>query len=192
MTDMYRVRVQFTGNWTVGGGVATHYFHEGAGTAADAVTAVAAFWGACGSAMTTAVQWATDADVPSIDDVTGAVTGINSVGIQTGAGLVATAAAAVATQALVRWRTGSVVGTRELRGRTFVPGMVVAQMANGQPTSALVTDLNAAAAGLINDVNSALVVWRRPAPDGSYAGTSRVVATGNCWTKYAVLRSRRD
>jgi hypothetical protein len=90
-----------------------------------------------------------------------------------------------ATAGLVRWRTGSFSGGRELRGRTFIPGITEASNdANGNPSSTMLSAINAGSLALIT--NSALAVW-----SPTYGSVAPATST-SMWTEFAVLRSRRD
>lgn len=90
------------------------------------------------------------------------------------------------TQGLIRWRTGAFLGGRELRGRTFIPALTEGHNTAGRPAAALITILNNAAAALIADGASELMVY---SPTKSAIAT---VVTGTGWSEWAQLRSRRD
>jgi len=182
---MYRVRTVFTGMqgapW-----LNTLFFDDQAGTAAQAVTAVGTFWSSVDGLIDSEVDWTTLADVETVASATGQVTGVTQTTPATGSGALAAEALPIATQGLVRWRTGIFAGGREIKGRTFIPGLTETANDNGKPTSAVVTAVNAAAAALISDANSALVIYTRA------NSAEATVISGSCWTEFAVLRSRRD
>lgn len=182
---MYRVRTVFTGvqgsPW-----VNTAYFTDTAGTAQQAATAVGQFWQAVDSLMEVSVSWSTQADVETVDAVSGQVTDVETTTPLTGGGVAATTGLPVATQGLVRWRTGDYFNGRELRGRWFIPGLATGANTDGAPSSTMISTVNTAAAALIADANSILVMWSRK------NGTTRAVESGSCWSQFAVLRSRRD
>lgn len=186
---MYRVRTVFSGMqgspW-----LNTLFFNEAGGTAQQAVTAVGTFWGAVDALIDSEVDWTTEPDVTLIDAVSGSPTGIVTTTPVTGTGSAVGDAVPAATQALVRWRTGAFPAGREVRGRTFVPALVEASNDNGKLLAASQTTIQTAAAALIADANSVLVVWKRPNPPaiGSYAN----VIASSVWGDFAVLRSRRD
>lgn len=188
---MYRIRTVFTGPqgspW-----LGTMFFDETVGTAQSAATAVGTFWGAVDALMHTTVTWATEADVSAIDDTNGQLMGVSSTTPQTGTGALGGELAPFVSQALVRWRTNGIVNGRSLRGRSFVPGLTTTSADDGRVIAATQATINAAAAALILDANSTLVVWHRPSGPGATDGNSATVVTGTCWSQYASLRSRRD
>lgn len=179
----HRVRTEFTGiqgsPW-----LSTMYFGT-VGSAADAVAAVGTFWTAVQGLMNNSVNWATLPEVEEIG-VDGTLIGIESTTPETGSGGSATDVLPPMTQALVRWRTGAVFGNRELRGRTFIPGLTESAAVDGNldPTDA--ATIQTAAAALIADIDSALVIWSRE------HAQQILVATASVWSQFASLRSRRD
>jgi hypothetical protein len=132
------------------------------------------------------VDWTTQADVDEIESTTGALAGVETTVPVTGTGSSVGDALPAASQALVRWRTGQITAGRELRGRTFIPALVEASNDNGQLLAASRTMINTAAAALIADVNSGLVIYSRT------HNAFHIVQTGTAWTDFAVMRSRRD
>jgi hypothetical protein len=188
---MYRVRTVFEGfqgtPW-----LSTLFFDENGGTAQQAANAAGAFWGAADALMDNEVNWRTEPDVAEIDAITGQLESVSSTTPVIGSGALTTLMLPVATQALVRWRTGIIVGDRELRGRTFVPGLGTASNDNGVLLAASQTTLQTAAAALIADANSVLVIWHRPTSPGASDGQAASVLTANVWGQFATMRSRRD
>lgn len=181
---LWRVRTEFVGvqgsPW-----LSTMYFGT-VNSAAQSVNAVGVFWTAVDNAISSAVTWRTLADVDEID-VGGNLIGIASVTPQTGTGGAAGDRLPPATQGLITWRTGSIIGGRELKGRTFVPGIVENNSdAAGTPVAGVITILQNAADALIADVNSALTIWSRQ------HAQVRLAAVASVSDKWAVLRSRRD
>lgn len=158
----------------------------GSGTVQQAATAVGNFWGAADSLMEVSVSWTMLADVEALDPATGQVTGVSQVTPPTGGGVAATTGLPVATQALVRWRTGVYIGGREVRGRWFIPGLATSANNDGAPSSTVLSTLNTAASTLISDPNSELCMWSRK------NGQVEAVTSGTTWSQFAVLRSRRD
>ena len=185
---MFRVRTTFVG-LTGAPYLSTMYFEDTGGlTAANAVAAVGAFWGAIDNSLPNTLSWTTEAEVATIDFSNGQQTGLTSTTPQTGTGSIAATLHSPATQGLVRWRTGAFLGGRELRGRTFIPGMStsVTNAATGAPNSTFLSAVNTAAAALIADANSTLLVWSRT------KSAKSTVTSGSMWSQFAVLRSRRD
>jgi hypothetical protein len=182
---VYRVRTQIIGG-AGGSELSTHYFSIIGGlTAANANAAVGAFWLALKPYISQTLTMRTEAEVVEVDPLTGnatgavAVTPVSNVGTATG-NLCPNAA-----QGLVRWRTGTFVGGKEIRGRTFIPGPTVTHLGAGVPTSTYINAVSAAAAALIADANSDFMIYSRK-------NAEQVPAlTGSCWEQFAILRSRR-
>ena len=185
---MYRVRTVFTG--MLGSPyLSTMYFHDNLPigvTRQQVVTAVGTFWTAVDAQLSTSLQWSTEADVVTIDQVTGDITASGGTTPASGSGGTTGAAVLTAVQALVRWTTGQYIGGRQVRGRTFVPGMHGGNAIGNAPTAALTNAINAAAAALIADPNVELLLWSRK------NGVAHLVTGGSAWGTLAVLRSRRD
>jgi hypothetical protein len=183
---MYRVRTVITGG---GGGpyLSTFYFDEvGGGTAVNAVADTVAFWNNLRPVVWNGLRFDTEAEVAVVAESTGHVT---SVVVTPGGGNTFNDSgdpAPWATQGLIRWRTGTFIGGREVRGRTFVPGVTEASNTLGRPTPAYVTAITQAGLALIAMPNSTLVAWSKK--NGDSAPT--IAASG--WTEFASLRSRRD
>lgn len=182
---MFRVRTTFTGlqgsPW-----LSTMYFDSSTGTVADCVNAVAGWWSDVDAAMSNLVDWATLPDVETVDAATGNVTAVTSTGVISSTGGLAAEPAPTVSQGLMRWRTGVYVAGREIRGRTFIPGLTVAASDDGRLTSALQTLLNTAAADFIAFPGVSPVVWSRK------NGTQSPISSGSVWSEFAALRSRRD
>jgi len=185
---MLRVRQTFSGvqgaPW-----LSTMFFTtatEDASSAAAAVTAVGAFWTAIRSLMTTSVTWATQAQVDGID-VNGNHTGAWSTTPATNSGSAATNQLPQAVQMLCQWRTGTYVNNREVRGRTFIPGLVTGAMAStGLVLGTASTTVQTAINTLLGNATVHLCVW-----DRTHAGSAQVTS-GTVWNQFAILRSRRD
>lgn len=182
---MYRVTTLFTGPLVNGGGINQLYFDQGGGTAAQAHAAVRAFWQNIDDVMHNSVAYQVLPEVELVDNITGQVEGIETTDNYAGTGQLATDPLPPTVQGLVRWRTGVYNNGREVRGRTFLPGMCEGNSDAGAPTSGTVGVFNTAAGNLVGDPNSTLVVWSRK---GLFAD----VVSGQAWTKWGSLRSRRD
>lgn len=164
-----------------------HFSGTTLANAQGAANAVRAFWLALqGKIHGTAVGRVLP-DVIIINDITGLPTG--SFTVTPGDPISFTGGQPLlppTTQALVRWRTGVYDAGREIRGRTFIPGITTFNNDQGKPDSALLANLTSAAAALVADANSELVVYSKK------AGASAVVTGGSPWTLFAELRTRRD
>lgn len=91
----------------------------------------------------------------------------------------------------VNWSTDTIVNGRRLKGRTFiVPAAGAAFDNDGSLTGATVTTVGNAAAALIADASSQLLVWHRPV--NMAGGSSAEVVSAAVPDKTFVLRSRRD
>lgn len=155
-------------------------------SAQQSVNAMGVFWQAVDNLMHPDVTWRTLPDVDEIG-VGGELIGVESTTPVTGAGTASGDRLPAVVQALVTWRTGAIIGGRELKGRTFIPGIVEAQnTADGTLVSGAITVLQNAADALIADVNSALSVW---SPTHGEVRLATVAAVRDQWF---VLRSRRD
>jgi len=92
------------------------------------------------------------------------------------------------SQMLVQWRTGTIVGGRFLRGRTFVPALGIGQTSGGNVIPSAMASAVAASNALVAS-SAALQVWHRPI---SGSGGSAVPATSSSiWSEFAFLRRRR-
>ena len=183
---MYRVRTVFTG--TPGAPyLSTMYFAQSAGTAQQAATAVGVFWGAVDAVLSNSMNWATEADVAIVNAADGAVTAAVATTTSLGTGSLPGAQLPRASQGLIRWLTGVYVAGRQVRGRTFVPGLTEdANTTDGILVPATAATIDAACATLIGSANADLEVWSRS------LGQSNVATVGTTWAEFAVLRSRRD
>jgi hypothetical protein len=183
---MMRYRTVFSGPqgspW-----VSTMYSSGISQAEADAfVAAVGAFWGAVDALMNTGVTWATEAEVEIVDPITGDITGTLVTTPQTGAGATVTELLPRIAQAVVRWRTGIFVAGREVRGRTFIPGLTELANTTGQLTPATQTTIQTAADTLNGVVGPTLNIWSRT------HGVTHPVATASVWSQFSYLGSRRD
>lgn len=164
-----------------------HFAGSTLANAQDAADAVRTFWNAVRGEFSPAQTAQVQSDVTVLDDITGEPTGLHQVTAPAAVvGLAAGEALPYGVQELVRWRTGSYIAGREIRGRTFIPGMCEPQNDNGRPTAASVATITAAAAALIADPDCNLIVYSRKNQTGSQ------VQSGTCWNQFANLRSRRD
>lgn len=162
------------------------FFGDTTGTPAGAVGLVFDFWSTLAPKIDNALTMTIDGIVTVVDEGTGMITGTISTGssstvVGTDAGL----QTPEATQGLISWRTGSYVNGREVRGRTFIPGPTQSSVTNGEPAAAYQTALEAGAG----------ILWAgTEARFGIYSTTNhvfRAAVSGQAWTEFAVLRSRR-
>lgn len=185
MTDLYRVRTVFSGvqgaPW-----LSTFFFRGSGGTAQQAATAVGNYWGAVDARMATTVSWAVESEVQTISDTTGQPVGSAAITPPTGGGGGAAAQLPVVAQGLLRLRTGSFLGGREVKGRCFIPGLTENDNDLGVPNASIVAVVDAAGAALVADANSILVVYSR-------ANLTNVTVSSAAMAPYwSYLRTRRD
>ena len=180
---MKRIRTSLTGidgaPW-----LSTMFFGD-TPTAQECVDHVADFWGIVEDLMVTAVAWSVDPFVATVDPVSGEITGATTVDGANGQGSAGGEVLPPATQMLVRWGTGIYTSGRELRGRTFVPGLTSSANDNGfvEPTTlpGHITDLETWLS-----TGPPLLIWSRA------HGVTAPVAGVDIWNRFAILRSRRD
>lgn len=181
---MIRVRATWAG---IGGTpfLSTFYFDGSSQEAADdAASAVSTFLGAVDAQIDSGLTWSLVREVPVINASTGQPSSLYVVAAATGTGAVSGNQVPFASQAIVRWRTGVFVNGREIRGRTFLPGLQGGS-ADGVLSSAQISAIDTAASALIADSNSELQVWSRE------HGQAADVISGTAWNQFGVLRSRR-
>lgn len=188
MTLQYEVRTAHTGVTVVGGGLTTMYFNAAGRDPQELVDAVRTFWTATIAQRVVGTQSTPLGFVRTIENTTGEVTAVTAV--NPGAGINGTAGGAPlppATQGLLRLRTGVIVRNRVLQGKIFLPGVPVSFSSDGIPSTAYRTAYDTAAGGLISN---ALTIYSRPR--GGLPGSGGAVGSASTWSKFAVLRSRRD
>jgi hypothetical protein len=157
------------------------------GEAAFARSAVTAFWTELLAEMNTQGTITVEPEIDQRNSLSGET---ESVFVGTAATLDPAGGEALpwSTQGLIQWRTGNFQGGREVRGKTFIPAPPDEYNNEGSPNAAYLAALQSAADGLISAGNSAggLVI---------YSPTHQLIASvsaGVPWSKWAVLRSRRD
>lgn len=138
------------------------------------------------------VTWRFETDIPVISDVDGEAQDFLVLPAQptfTQPGGSGTYAAP--TGAVVTWNTGTTIGGRRLRGRTYLVPMVSSTFeGDGTLSASAITTLADAAAHLYSTNTAQHLVWSRPAP--GRAGTSWPIQSHSVADKAAILRSRRD
>lgn len=185
---MLRTTTEWTGFTGAPGYTTLHFDGLTAADATAAHSATAAFWQTLDQELWSGQQGTVLGDVPVIDPATGDITNMNTVApvviTCTGSG----DALPPTNQMLVRWRTGFYQAGREVRGRTFVPGLRETTVTAGTIPAGTVTGfetvLNAWLATL--PAGRSLQVWSRT------QGTATNVNLAQVWNQVAVLRSRRD
>lgn len=140
--------------------------------------------------LSSSTTWTIETSGRELSDSTGTLTGTWGESTpQTGTGGVSAYAISDASQALLRWDTGHIVGGRYLKGRTYIPGVAIDQVVDGNLQAATAAAFASAAQQLINDAVQ-MGVWKRPT--SGTGGVWWAADTGTCWNEFAVLRRRRN
>lgn len=170
---------------TVGGSVAD---------ATDCAARVRAFFQAVRAYIPTVCTYQTSGTTEMIDAFTGnllaAFTGTTPAAV-TGSG--GTGVLPRAAAILIQARTGAVINSRFIRGRTFLAPVVSSTQGVGgtvDPTAAgiITTAANAMLTG--GGTASVPTIWHRPNTTG--LGNESPVVAYTVWSEFAALRSRRD
>lgn len=183
---MIRLRINWTG--PASGFSVMHFAGslETPGDAQAAADAVSTWLTAVGPHMADAQAAQVDSEVLEVDVVTGQTTGVGTISSSAVLGSGGNNQVAQASMLLVRWRTGVFTEGREIRGRTFVPGIGAGgSTPAGEVLPALITAMDTANSAFIGGVPP-LVVY------SAMHGTLAEVSTANVWTEFAVMRSRRE
>lgn len=186
MTSVFRVRTDITGG-SGGAELGTLFFQDnGVLTAQNAATAAYTFWNSIKAYIHPSVSLQVEPLVTSVDVVTNQPVGGTSTTTSAVVGTGSTDPLPWATQGVLQLQTGVYIGGRELRGRLFLPGPGEGDNTLGVPVAGYKTAINTAAATLIADPNSELVIYSRT------KHTFNRVNSGVVWNKWGYLSSRRD
>lgn len=192
---LLRVKARWTGFSGAPGYSIFHFnaFDDGSTTESqNAANAVRSFFFAINGLLPQAVTVTVDSSVDVLDENSGTLT--NIVGVAPPPAVVGmnTGSFSAPTGAVVHWTTGGVRNGRRVRGKTFlVPLAVVIYQNDGTLNTGNVATITTAAQALIDDANTALVVYGRPTA-GATDGVAHVVTGMRVPDMAAVLRSRRD
>ena len=189
MATMHRVKLLLTGDGIPQGGVATHYFDYASSGAQSAADAALSLWDGFADIMSNRVTWTQDAIVSQIDSETGDVFGVSPITALSSSGVSSTDPVTQASQALIQWRTGVYLNSREVRGRTFIPGILETYSTNGELDAGIIAGKADEIQGFLDSSGVVPVVWHRPSPLGP--GSQHVISSGALWHEFAVLRGRR-
>ena len=156
--------------------------------AEDAHSAVAGLWNNFQADISTAYGCTVQGDVDVVTPATGQVTDQHTVAPVTFAGDDAGQPLPFTTQGLIRWSTGFWQSGRQVRGRTFIPGITEGQTQGGVPDPAFIAVWNPFLVTFLGatDPGNEFGIWSRT------AGNHTAVSAGAMWDQWAVLRSRRD
>lgn len=187
MTTLREINTQWGGS---SGGVhfSVMYFDASVAVASQR-TALQTFWTAIKPILSPRWGYTILTTGRELDDATGTLTGAwTESSTKNGVGTGGTEQVADASQALIQWRTATIVNGRFLRGRTFIPGLQSASLSSGNLLAASQTVIQNAANALIASA-TALEIWHRPITGSG--GSSDAVSTATVWGELAVLRKRR-
>lgn len=179
-------------HWTTPAGsglVNVMYFTDGPATVAAQRNALGLFWAAVADELASTVTYRVAQEGREMSEATGQVTGgWSDVQSYHGAGGSGPTPVGDASQVLLRWLTGTYVAGRQVRGRTFVPGLRYDAMAQGNINPVVVAEFNLEASNLVS-ADVGLSIWHRPRPDSP--GALYPVSSASCWRELAVQRGRR-
>ncbi|HKZ21560.1 MAG TPA: hypothetical protein VJQ57_15825, partial [Acidimicrobiia bacterium] len=162
MPNIFQVRT-ITNGFTGAPGYTQHYFSaDGASLGAqDAVDAVRTFWEAVAVQMPTSWIYSIDADVPVLNDSTGALQSVEATTPGTQSVFGDAAAYAGGVGAVTKWLCNEVHGSKRLTGRTFVvPLNSTKYDSTGTIVTSALTALRTAATDLAGHPDFG--VWGRP------------------------------
>ena len=179
--------------WTTpagGGFVTVMYFEDTAHSVADQRARLGEFWLAVKDELSSSVTYTVAQEGRVMEPSTGAVTGgWTDAPIYTGNGGSSSTPVPDSSQVLVRWLTGEYRDGRQVRGRSFIPGMRYDALAAGNLNPAVVAEIQGEATAFVNAAIG-FGIWRRPKP--GRAGILELVSTANVWSEFAVQRGRRQ
>jgi hypothetical protein len=167
------------------------YFQDDALELGDLLTGLDAFWHAIVTGGSTSSQGLVtgttitlEPDVPIIDSATGGIVGFETISeTHQYVGNGTAEPLPPATQLLIEWQTGQVVGGRRLRGRTFIGCLTEDHSTNGVPASGF--------AGIVSGAATTLSAESMQVYSATHHETHGISSV-NVWSQFAVLRSRRD
>lgn len=152
--------------------------------------AVITFLNAVKAFFPTIVKFTVPNEGDIIWDSDGTLTGTWSGGTETAINGTGAGSYPAPSGAVISWQTGAIVGSRRLRGRTFlVPLVASAFDTDGSISSAPLATMRTAASALW--VAASLRVWHRPTSTGAGNGSSAPVNGSAVADRAAVLTSRR-
>lgn len=183
MAELYRITTEFRG---VSGSpyFSTLYANKNFSTTAAVMGGIVGnFWDKVKAELWTGMEAEVLPEVDIVEDTTGLTTGVETWAGQTIAFENTTGVLPWTSQGLCRFRTGTYIGGRELRGRMFIPGFTENHSDLGKPVAATLTAWN----GFVQDfVENGFVIF---SPTHL---TSSEIVSASMWSEWAILRSRRD
>lgn len=192
-----RYRVELAG--LVGGpGVSTFFADSTAAGYDDQgyVDAVDAFLSGVAVLTHSSITWTGESTVDYLDVASGEITGQNTVANFVVVGTNNNEVLAPTTQGLVKWVTGVYRDGRQILGKTFLPGPTIDLSENpGVPVAGYLGGVLAQAM-LYSGAGIGASVYSRPRKGTeskpARAGAINPIVIPVVWSKWAVLRGRRD
>lgn len=173
-----------------GGGFRSVTYWSETPAVVDQRAALATFLGAVDNFLDSGVTWSIETTGREMTDAEGTLTDIwSETTARGGTGGVAGNAAPDAAQVLLRWNTSQIINGRFLRGRTFIPGLSTASVADGNVAGSTLTSIQTALDAFIATV-AGFGVWHRPVAGGG--GDFSLAVTGSVWAEFGMLRRRRQ
>lgn len=182
---------EITVDWTTvsGGDKFTNLYFEDGILLSGVRAAIDAMFQSMASVFATTTSWNVRGEGRVLNTQTGTLLALwSEPTLQTGTGSDPTTAVADAAQALIRWRTSTIIGGRLVQGRTFLPGLSSNEIAEGNLGLGAQGTIQAAASAFAVDVPE-LVIWHRP--KNGVGGATAPVTSAAVWSEWAVLRHRR-
>lgn len=179
---MLRVRINWTG---LNSGFSVLHFGDAAGNEQIVADATEDWLDLVRAQMATVQNMRVDPEIEEVDPATGQVTGVATATTITKTGTQAGEPVPQVSQALVRWRTGAFINGREVRGRTFLPGL-------SRGTITIGGELSGVASLAIGNASTAFVAASGIGVWSPARATFQLASTASVWNEFAVMRSRRD
>lgn len=180
----YRITTRTT---QLQGGDAYNTFHSAGSTAPDAAAlalAVRDWFTEFDNYLSDSAQVSFDGDAEIFDPANGQTLGIEALDPWLVAGAGPGSWAPAGTTFVCRWRTGSYINGRELRGRSYISGLT--DIGAGNPgVPPLVVEA-------MNDAMATFIATETLAVYGPTSGSLVDVTSGTCWNRFGLMRSRRD
>jgi hypothetical protein len=185
MTDIERHVLNWTGASGLPG-VSVFYATVGMAANADIKAFFTSILGFFPSGMQIAIPGSGDLIEDSTGDLTGVWSNPAGGGVLTGGG---TGGYAAGVGMYVNWRTGTIINSRRVTGRTFLCPITAAfYQSNGTITDANLAVVQGAADTLV--AQDSILIWHRPSPGGSN-GDSATPAAAQVPDQVTSLRTRR-
>ena len=187
--DVQEILTRWSGGLSASEMVSVMYFGDLV-PIADARGLLADFWTAVSAELDESYTWSIDTEGRQIAPATGQTVGVwqSPLPLAGNGGVGFTYPVSNASMVLFQWRTGVYRNGREVRGRTFIPGLATNRTLGGELDPAARVRLRAAAQTELAETG-ALGIWSRPRE--SAPGEFYEVTNAGVWNELAVLRGRR-